>query len=165
MRYASIRDMDISNGVGVGASVFLQGCSVHCKNCFQQQTWDFNGGKEWTEETTKKLFSILDKPYIKRLTFLGGEPLDQARDLFRLLSRIRSKYPKLKIWIYTGRTVEENNLDKWKRVCMLLADVIVDGPYMDEQKNMNLKFRGSNNQRIIDVCKSVDSGKIVLIDV
>lgn len=168
MRYASIRDMDISNGTGVGAAIFFQGCSIHCKNCFQPQTWDFNGGKEWTDETTKELFQILSKSYIKRLTLLGGEPLDQAHELNCLLIKIKEKFPNLQIWIYSGRTFEENiayndgNENFWKKMCLLQCDVLVDGKFIDEQKDLTLKFRGSKNQRVIDLKKTFENGKIEL---
>jgi anaerobic ribonucleoside-triphosphate reductase activating protein len=164
MRYASIRDMDISNGTGVGASIFFQGCSIHCKNCFQPQTWDFNGGYEWTEKETEQLFEILRKPYISRFTLVGGEPLDQAKDLSQLLYKIRQEFPNLKIWIYSGRTLEENMKVPLKAECLSLCDVLVDGAYVDELRDLTLAFRGSSNQRIIDLKKTFESSNIVLYD-
>ena len=166
MRYAQIRDMDISNGKGIGCSVFLQGCSMspHCKNCFNKSTWDFNGGNEWTDKETEQLFAILRKPYITRCTLVGGEPLDQAKELLPLLSKIRHEFPNLKIWIYSGRTLEENISIKDKVNCLKLCDVLVDGRFIDELKDLTLAFRGSSNQRIIDLKKTFESNKVVLYD-
>ena len=166
MRYAQIRDMDISNGKGIGCSVFLQGCSMnpHCPNCFNKSTWDFNGGYEWTDKETQLLFEILRKPYITRITILGGEPLDQAKELLPLLSQIHNWLPNLKIWIYSGRTFEENMSVKDKAECLKLCDVLVDGRFVDELKDLTLAFRGSSNQRIIDLKKTFKSNKVVLYD-
>lgn len=164
MRYAQIRDMDISNGKGIGCSVFLQGCSIHCKNCFNKSTWDFNGGYEWTDKETEQLFEILRKPYISRISVLGGESLDQAKELLQLLSKIRNEFPNLKIWIYSGRTLEENMKVPLKAECLSLCDVLVDGAYVDELRDLTLAFRGSSNQRIIDLKKTFESNKVVLYD-
>ena len=163
MRYAQIRDMDISNGRGIGCSIFLQGCSMnpHCKNCFNKSTWDFNGGCEWTDKETEQLFEILKKPYISRFTLLGGEALDQAKDLSQLLYKIRDEFPNLKIWIYSGRTLEENMKNPLKAECLSLCDVLVDGAYVDELKDLTLAFRGSSNQRIIDLNETFNTNKIV----
>jgi anaerobic ribonucleoside-triphosphate reductase activating protein len=164
MRYAQIRDMDISNGRGIGCSIFLQGCSVRCSGCFNQSTWDFNGGKEWTEKETEQLFEILSKPHITRLSILGGEPLDQAKELSHLLLKIRDKFPNLEIWIYSGRVFELNvkNFDRCN--CLTLCDVLVDGAYVDELKDLTLAFRGSSNQRIIDLKETFKTNKIVELD-
>lgn len=166
MRYAQIRDMDISNGRGIGCSIFLQGCSMkpHCKNCFNKSTWDFNGGKLWTDKETEQLFEILSKPYIERLTILGGEALDQAEELSRLLHKIRDEFPNLKIWIYSGRTFEQIMRNSFKIECLSLCDVLVDGAYVDELKDLTLAFRGSSNQRIIDLKGTFKTNKIVELD-
>lgn len=163
MRYAQIRDMDVSNGKGIGCSIFLQGCSLnpHCKNCFNKSTWDFNGGYEWTDKETEQLFKILNKPYIERLTILGGEALDQAEELSHLLYTIRDKFPNLEIWIYSGRTFEENIKVFDKLYCLSKCDVLVDGAYVDELKDLTLAFRGSSNQRIIDLKETFRTHKIV----
>jgi anaerobic ribonucleoside-triphosphate reductase activating protein len=161
MRYAQIRDMDISNGRGIGCSIFLQGCSVRCSGCFNKSTWDFNGGKEWTEKETEQLFEILSKPHITRLSILGGEPLDQAKELSHLLLKIRDKFPNLEIWIYSGRVFEEDKKDTNKYTCLMLCDVLVDGAYVEEQKDLTLAFRGSKNQRIIDLRETFKTNKIV----
>lgn len=149
MRYALMRKMDISNGTFVGASLFVQGCRFHCKNCFNQETWDFNGGKEWTQETKNTFLSLIDKPYIKRVSILGGEPLveENVDDVVDLMKVIKDMFPDKKIWIYTGYTMEaiaQRNLYD----VLSLADFIVDGRYVDSLSDISLKLRGSSNQRI-----------------
>lgn len=182
MRYAQIRSMDISNGEGVGVSLFVQGCPFHCKNCFNSDTWDFNGGKEWTEEIKDKFMKLIDRPYIKRVSFLGGECLaDQNLDeVLKLVKQIRNSYPDKTIWLYTG--FEWNSLmskicqptfpdkdferiieiHKKRKEIISNVDVLVDGEYIDEQKDLSLKFRGSKNQRVINVKQSLAQNKVVL---
>mgnify|MGYP000695393402 CR=1 FL=1 len=182
MRYAQIRSMDISNGEGVGVSLFVQGCPFHCKNCFNSDTWDFNGGKEWTEEIKDKFMKLIDRPYIKRVSFLGGECLaDQNLDeVLKLVKQIRNSYPDKTIWLYTG--FEWNSLmskicqptfpdkdferiieiHKKRKEIISNVDVLVDGEYIDEQKDLSLKFKGSKNQNCIDVKQSLDQNKVVL---
>lgn len=176
MRYAQIRSMDISNGEGVGVSLFVQGCPFHCKNCFNSETWDFNGGKEWTEKTKNKFMELIDRPYIKRVSFLGGECLaDHNLDgVLNLIKEIRILYPEKTIWLYTGYSYSEifrgqslclsqegsNNFKR--REIIKLCNIVVDGEYIDEQKDLSLKFRGSKNQRVIDVNQSLAQNKVVL---
>ena len=182
MRYAQIRSLDISNGEGVGVSLFVQGCPFHCKNCFNSDTWDFNGGKEWTEEIKDKFMKLIDRPYIKRVSFLGGECLaDQNLDeVLKLVKQIRNSYPDKTIWLYTG--FEWNSLmskicqptfpdkdferiieiHKKRKEIISNVDVLVDGEYIDEQKDLSLKFRGSKNQRVIDVKQSLAQNKVIL---
>lgn len=209
MRYAQIRSMDISNGEGVGVSLFVQGCPFHCKNCFNSDTWDFNGGKEWTEETKNKFLELIDRPYIKRVSILGGEPLaEQNLDgVLDLIKEIREKYPispnaisqnalkssvldndnskeirisfpEKNIWLYTGFKWEDIMYSKmphppkhtpeeflhWnqRKEIISLCNVVIDGEYIDEQRDVTLKWRGSSNQRVIDTKKSLERGKIVL---
>ena len=146
MRYASIRSMDISDGEGIGISLFVQGCHFHCKNCFNQSTWDFNGGEEFTNEIKEKMFQLLDKPYMVRISILGGEPLSppnrqKVRDL---CEEIKQRFPDKKLWLYTGYKKEDlNDTD-----ILDFVDVLVDGQYEDENRNLRLQFRGSTNQRI-----------------
>ena len=153
MRYAQIRSMDISNGEGIGVSLFVQGCDKepHCKNCFNQSTWDFTGGKEWTEETKKKFFDLISKPYISRISILGGEPLSFVNviPIANLCSEIRNKFPNKKIWLYTGYTF--GNLGRHQMRAVYCADILVDGSYIDELKDPRLAYRGSSNQRVIDL--------------
>lgn len=183
MRYASIRSLDISNGEGVGVSLFVQGCDRHCFNCFNSETWNFNGGKEWTEKTKNKFMELIDRPYIKRVSFLGGECLaDQNLDgVLDLIKEIRISFPEKTIWLYTGfewnqimnmqvmqpifscKDLESKIQNILKRQEIIkMCDVLVDGEYIDEQKDLTLKFRGSKNQRVIDVKKSLAQNKVVL---
>lgn len=176
MRYAQIRSMDISNGEGVGVSLFVQGCPFHCKNCFNSDTWDFNGGKEWTEETKNKFMELIDRPYIKRVSFLGGECLAEQNldEVLKLIKQIRISYSEKTIWLYTGYSYSEifrgqssclsqGGLNNFKRREIIKqCDVLVDGEYIDEQKDITLKWRGSKNQRCIDVKQSLTQNKVVL---
>lgn len=182
MRYASIRSLDISNGEGVGVSLFVQGCPFHCKNCFNSETWGFNGGKEWTEETKNKFMELIDRPYIKRVSFLGGECLAEQNldEVLNLTQQIRISYPEKTIWLYTG--FEWNSLmskicqptfpdkdferiieiHKKRKEIISNVDVLVDGEYIDEQKDLTLKWCGSRNQHVIDVKQSIAQNKMVL---
>lgn len=175
MRYSSMRNLDISNGEGVGVSLFVQGCPFHCKNCFNSDTWDFNGGKEWTEKTKNKFMELIDRPYIKRVSFLGGECLaDQNLDeVLKLVKQIRIPFPEKTIWLYTGYKIEDifypyiinqpMTCEQRKRIGVIrYVDILVDGEYIDEQKDLTLKFRGSKNQHVIDVQQSLAQNKIVL---
>lgn len=160
MRYAQIRSMDISNGENVGVSIFVQGCPFHCKGCFNQETWDFNGGKEFTKNIENKFLKLIDRPHIKRVSILGGEPLckENAEGVLRLIAQIPDDK---EIWIYTGFTYEALTSDVstddlettiWRsRIKDILnaIDVLVDGQYIEELRDLSLKFRGSSNQRII----------------
>jgi len=180
MRYAQIRSMDISNGEGVGVSLFVQGCPFHCKNCFNSETWDFNGGKEWTEKTKNKFMELIDRPYIKRVSFLGGECLaDQNLDVvLDLIKEIRISFPEKTIWLYTGFTWEnimyrriphppkytQADFLQWnkRKEIISLCNVVVDGEYIDEQRNLSKKWAGSDNQRVISVQESLAQNKVVL---
>lgn len=214
MRYTSIRSLDVSNGENIGVSLFTQGCDrkPHCKNCFNPETWDFNGGKEWTEETKNKFLELIDRPYIKRVSILGGEPLaEQNLDgVLDLIQTIREKYPipqndnrenpyKLRvsendnsdeirisfpektIWLYTGfewdqimdikviqpifscKDLENKIQNVLKRQEIIKqCDVLVDGEYIDEERDVTLKWRGSSNQHVIDVQQSLAQNKLVL---
>lgn len=180
MRYAQIRSMDISNGEGVGVSLFVQGCPFHCFNCFNSETWDFNGGKEWTEEIKDKFMKIIDRPYIKRVSFLGGECLaEQNLDgILDLIKEIRNSFPEKTIWLYTGFTWEnimyrrmphppkytQADFLQWnkRKEIISLCNVVVDGEYIDEQRNLSKKWAGSDNQRVISVQESLAQNKVVL---
>ena len=170
MRYALIRKMDVSNGVGVGVSLFVQGCHFHCKGCFNPETWDFNGGKEWTPEIEEEFFALASKPYIHRISILGGEPLadENVYDVLMLLKRLRRQFPEKQIWLYTGYTWESIQAiyrkDYERCAALTCIDVLVDGRFqLDKQDTLNreIVFAGSTNQRIIDVQASLASGKIV----
>lgn len=160
MRYAQIREMDISNGEGVGISLFVQGCHFHCPGCFNQETWDFSGGSEWTPELEKKFIELAGKHFVKRISFLGGEPLDDENvaDVYRIICILKGLYPNKKIWIYTGYTWEEiieqpvrNNL---RLSTVLSADILADGRFDISKQDINHKkvlWVGSTNQRVIDI--------------
>lgn len=182
MRYAQIREMDISNGEGIGISLFVQGCHFHCKNCFNQETWDFKGGKEWTPAVEESFIKLADKPYIKRISILGGEPLadENVKAVYDLIVHLRETYGDSKeIWLYTGYSWKEiifpNGqyedrcdpfeavIHKYGKACtakqrtrrdiVFGCDFVIDGQYNEELKNPDLRFRGSSNQEIIDIKK------------
>lgn len=162
MRIAQIRELDITNGEGTGVSLFTQGCPFHCKNCFNPETWDFKGGYSYTQEIKKQLLELISRPYIKRFTILGGEPflLKNKIELQDLVKEIKIKNPNIKIWAYSGNTFEKLLPEFFDLLQNI--DILVDGRFIDELKDFNLKFRGSANQRIIDVQKSLKEGKVVL---
>ena len=170
MRYAQIRNMDISNGEGIGVALFVQGCHLHCKNCFNPSTWDFSGGREWTEQKKNEFLAIADRPYIKRISLLGGEPLanENLDSILSLVNKIRILFPNKVIWVYTGGTWESifnshnDETSKKRRDIVKQCDVLVDGEYIDELRDVTLKWRGSRNQRVIDVQKSLQTNSIVL---
>ncbi len=164
MKYAKIRKMDISNGEGVRVSLFVQGCSFHCKNCFNQETWDFNGGKEFTTAEVQKIIELANKDYIAGLSVLGGEPLhlNNIESVSMLCEYFKFKYPEKSIWIWTGFKYEdiikmENNYNIFNYI-----DVLVDGQFEEDKKDLTLKWRGSSNQRVIDCKKSLAENKIIL---
>ena len=183
IRYAQIRECDVSNGEGVGVALFVQGCNFHCYNCFNKDTWDFNGGKEWTPEVEDKFIELASRPYIKRISLLGGECLaDENLDgVLNLVNKIRLLLPSKTIWLYSGYTFEEcqpfsedsilkpnyfaPNLQKilkkrWEIIKSV--DVLVDGRYIDSQRNPFKKWAGSDNQRVISIPESLKQNKIVL---
>ena len=207
--------MDISNGEGVGVALFVQGCHFHCYNCFNFETWDFNGGKRWTDEVKNKFLDLIDKPYIKRVSILGGEPLanENVESILNLVKEIRKRYPKSQktaknimnivnngyknsniynknqdeirlsfhtknIWLYSGYTWKQvmnpvvtddlnpnrDKIIKMRQDIIKQCDVFVDGRYVDELRDLTLHWRGSSNQRVIDVQKTLQSKEIVLYD-
>lgn len=180
MRYAQIRSMDISNGEGVGIALFVQGCHLRCYNCFNPETWDFNGGKEWTPEVEDKFIELASRPYIKRISLLGGECLaDENLDgVLNLVNKLRLSLPEKSIWLYTGYTWESVMYSKmphppkdtsddflhWnqRRKIVESVNVLVDGKYIDYQRNISAKWKGSDNQRVIDIKKSLQQGKAIL---
>jgi anaerobic ribonucleoside-triphosphate reductase activating protein len=173
IRYAQIREMDISNGEGIGVSLFVQGCHFHCKNCFNKDTWDFNGGKEWTEEVKNKFIKLINKPYVKRVSILGGEPLadENVVDVLNLIKEIKTQYPCKTIWLYSGYLYEQidTNIDTdenmyWqkRRDILYLCDVLVDGKFQEELADVKYPWAGSTNQRVIDIKKSLEQDEVVL---
>ena len=203
IHYASIRNLDISNGEGVGVALFVQGCHFHCYNCFNIDTWDFNGGKEWTPEVKEKFLELIDRPYIKRVSILGGEPLadENLDDVLDLVTEINKRYnfqkvdsanpckmgvseventdkirllcPNKSIWVYSGYPFDGvmfplmiNKIpteEEEKRIQIIKqCTVMVDGKYIDSQRNPSKKWAGSDNQRVILIPESLKQGKVVL---
>lgn len=158
MRYNLIRKMDISNGPGVRVSIFMQGCSFHCKNCFNPETWDFEGGQEFTEDTINKVLELSDKKEVKGLSILGGEPMHPTNieGTTKLAKAFKEKYPEKNIWAWSGfkyEDIKDNDVFNY-------IDVLVDGQYKDELHDPTLKWRGSSNQRVIDIKESKKQNKI-----
>lgn len=170
MYYSEVKECDIANGPGVRVTIFVSGCTHHCKGCFNEMTWDFRYGREFTEDDIDKIMKLLEPSYIAGLTLLGGEPMEypNQQGLLPLLRKVKGAYPDKTVWCYTGYLYEkdilENFCGKWEETNEMLSylDVIVDGEFVEEQKDISLRFRGSSNQRIIDVKKSREMGKIVL---
>lgn len=161
MKYAQIREMDVTNGSGIGVALFTQGCPYHCKNCFNPETWDFDKGTDWTKETENKIIELLKPEYITRLTILGGEPLIERNiePLTALLKRVKGIYPDKQVWLYTGGDFEV--LEGLYEKIFQYIDILIDGRYIDDLRDYKLKWRGSSNQRIIDVQASLKSGDVV----
>ncbi len=172
MNYAEIKTYDIANGPGVRTTLFVSGCTHRCQNCFNEETWDFHYGYPFTKETEDYLLSTLQPDYIKGLTLLGGEPLEHSNQqgLLPFVKRVKEIYPKKDIWCYTGYTFEEDVLGRmyknWPETKELLSyiDILVDGEFVQELKQLELRFRGSSNQRIIRVQESLKKGKTILWD-
>lgn len=171
MNYCSIHPRDIANGVGVRVALFVSGCRNHCKNCFQPETWDFNYGDPFTEAVEDRILEELSPFFVDGLTVLGGEPFEQEnqRGLLPFLKRVRAELPGKTIWAYSGFTWEQlTGREPARCRCevtdelLSLLDVLVDGPFVEEQKDISLQFRGSANQRIIDVPATLRSGAVVL---
>lgn len=163
MRYGQIRQYDIANGPGIRATVFVTGCSRHCVNCFNEEYQDFNAGSEWTAAETERLISYLQDDTNSGLTLLGGEPMENAEDLLALVQAVRRAVPEKSIWVYSGFLYEEILTQPARKALLEACDVLVDGPFVDALKDPGLYFRGSSNQRIIDVAKSREAGRAVLL--
>ena len=161
-----MRNLDISNGEGVGISLFVQGCPFRCKNCFNPTTWDFDGGHQWTTDTEKRFFELAERPYIKRISLLGGEPLadENLSDVLNLVNKISLLLPNKTIWLYTGFTWEQCLANPIRREIVSKCHVVVDGRYIDELRDVTLKWCGSLNQRVINAQESLRSNKIILYD-
>ncbi len=172
MNYCNVKNCDIANGVGVRVSLFVSGCRNRCKNCFQPETWDFNYGKPFDEQTEEKLIKMLAPSYINGLTVLGGEPMEpeNQRALLPFLKKVKAAYPQKTIWLYTGFTLEELRSPdcrahtEYTEEILKLLDVLVDGRFVEEKKNISLRFRGSENQRLIDVAATLAAGSVTLWD-
>ena len=182
MNYAQIRSMDISNGDGIGVSLFVQGCDFHCKNCFNSETWEFSKGQEWNDKTKNQFLKLIETPFIQRVSILGGEPLhpQNVQNVLKIVDEIRVSYPTKNIWLYTGYTWEEiwikdniktgdkikdmrgKSIKNLRRQVVRMCDVLVDGRYVDELRDVSLHWRGSSNQRVINVQETLKQNQIVL---
>lgn len=170
MNYANIKNCDIADGPGVRISLFVSGCTHHCKGCFNEIAWDFNYGKPFTQETIDLILKMMEPSYIKGLTLLGGEPFEPQNQgpIVELLRQVKQKYPDKSIWAFSGylfdKDILSGNLGDWNITKEYLSylDVLVDGRFVEEKKDLSLRFRGSSNQRLIDVPASLKSGEIVL---
>ena len=168
MRYGEIKKCDIANGEGVRVSLFVSGCTHHCKGCFNEATWDFDYGKEFTQETEEEILKALEPEYVNGLSVLGGEPFEpqNQRVLVPFLKKVKERYPGKSIWCYTGYLFDRELCKKSRARCevtdemLALLDVLVDGRFVEEKKNIMLLFRGSSNQRLIDVKKSLEQGSV-----
>ena len=172
MYYADIKKVDVANGPGVRVSLFVSGCTHKCKGCFNEEAWDFKYGHEYTQNEEDKIIELLKPDYIEGITFLGGEPFEYVnqKGILPLLRRIRKELPNKTIWCFSGYTFDtdilENMCNKYKETKELISyiDVLVDGKFEIDKKNFKLKFRGSSNQRIINVKESLKNNKVILMD-
>ncbi len=169
MYYGEIKKCDIANGEGVRVSLFVSGCTHHCPGCFNQDTWEFDYGKEYTQETEKEILEALAPSYINGLSLLGGEPFEPQNQkvLISLLRKVKERYPEKDIWCYSGYLFDKELLSESRARCeytdemLSMLDVLVDGRFVEALKDIRLVFRGSSNQRVIDVKKSLETGEII----
>ena len=171
MHVANVKFYDIANGEGVRTSLFVSGCRHHCKNCFNAEAWDFTFGTPYTKKTEEEIIASLAPDYIAGLTVLGGEPFEPENqaEVLSLVTAVKSRYPHKTVWVYSGFTYEELLSDSraatdTARALLQQIDVLVDGRFIESKINIRLKFRGSENQRIIDVKQSLESGKTVVFN-
>lgn len=170
MNYGKIKNCDIADGPGVRVSIFVSGCTNHCENCFQPETWDFEYGKPFTAETEEYILKLLSPSYISGFTVLGGEPFEPSnqRALLPFLRKVKAEFPTKSIWIYSGFTFEELCLEGSHPHCeataeiLNICDVLVDGRFVQAKKDITLLFRGSSNQRLIDLKKTIETGVVSL---
>lgn len=175
MNYMHIDKTSINDGPGVRVTLYVSGCSLHCEGCHNPESWDFSAGKLFDEAAKQELFDALNKPYIKGLTLSGGHPLEYENlpDVYNLIKEVRTKFPEKDIWLYTGYILSNSDFDNTVDICwdngllrnyiLTMCDIVVDGPYIEEQRDITLKFRGSRNQRLIDVKETLNQGKIITI--
>lgn len=170
MNYADIKQYDVANGPGVRVSVFVSGCTHYCKGCFNKEAWDFKYGKPFTDETIQTVLTYLKPSYVKGLTILGGEPMEPENqpEVLRLLKAVKTEYPEKSVWMFSGYDFEKDMLNRmWRDIpetkeILSCLDVLVDGEFVEELKNLSLRFKGSSNQRTILVRESLAAGNLVL---
>lgn len=163
MYYHNIDHCDMLNGDGIRVSLWVSGCSLHCKGCQNPQTWDFNSGIPFDSEALQELYDALDKEYIQGLTLTGGNPMDNMPEVLHICRTVKERFPDKDIWLYSGYTLEQ--ILQWEvGVCILeYVDVLVDGPYIEEQRDISLKWVGSKNQRVINLKETLKQGKIITL--
>ena len=169
MHYGKINKCDIANGEGIRVSLFVSGCRNRCKGCFQPETWDFSYGNEFTENTAEEIFSAVDNPSVRGLTILGGEPMEPENQaaVLSLLREFKAKFPEKTVWLYTGNTYEEltgehRNHTEYTEELLSFIDILVDGRFVEEEKALGLRFRGSKNQRVIDMNETRSNGILTI---
>lgn len=170
MNYLEIKKYDIANGPGIRTTLFVSGCTHHCKGCFNPESWDFKAGKNFTEDTIEEIIESMKPDYIKGLTLLGGEPFEPANQsaLLPLLKRVKEVFPKKNIWAFSGYLFDKQIMEimvpkyDFTRKVLEYIDVLVDGEFHEDEKDLSIVYRGSRNQRIIDVKKSLKEGTVVL---
>ncbi len=169
MNYSAIKNYDIANGLGVRVTLFVSGCTHHCEGCFNEETWSFSSGKPFTKETEDEIIKLLSPDYIKGLTLLGGEPMEKVNQaaLYPFVKRVKETYPDKNIWCYSGYTLDEITKGRAHMdvtdALLGFIDVLVDGEFKKELYSIALKFRGSSNQRVIDLKETLKQGKTVLL--
>lgn len=170
MNYGALKEYDVANGEGVRISLFVSGCTNHCFQCFQPQTWDFDYGQPYTKETEEQILSFLKNDFVSGLSLLGGDPFEisNQRELVTLCRKVKALYPDKNIWAWTGFILDQDLLEGGKRHCevtdelLSTIDILVDGPFIQEKKNLMLAFRGSENQRVIDLKASLKKQEVIL---
>ena len=169
MNYFGITKCDIANGLGVRVVLWVSGCSLHCKECHNPETWDFCAGKPFDDAAKEELFDALSKPWVKGITLSGGHPLEPQNNntVYKLLREIKKKFPDKDIWLYTGYHLDWEDFNPPRRISttLQLCDVVVDGPFILEQRDLTLPFRGSRNQRLIDVRQSIEKAHICELEI
>lgn len=170
MNYATIKNCDIANGPGVRVSLFVSGCTHRCPGCFNEEAWDFNYGKPFTQDTVDSILNMLEPDHIKGLTLLGGEPFEPLNqpEIVKMLRQMKQKYPNKTVWAFSGylfdKDILSGRLGPWEvtREFLQYVDVLVDGPFVMAKKDLSLRFRGSSNQRLIDVPTSLCENRVIL---
>lgn len=163
MRFGQIRKYDVANGIGIRTTIFCVGCTHNCYNCFNKEYQGFDAGDEWTDEHTQQIIEYLKLDEVEGLSLLGGEPFQNEKDLCSIVSEIKKNSDK-SIWVWSGYTYEDIIQDEYRLKLLSLCDVLVDGKFVEAKKDLSLKFRGSSNQRLIDVQQSLQQGKVVLYE-
>lgn len=164
MNYHNINHCDMLNGDGIRVSLWVSGCKCKCNGCQNPQTWSFDSGILFDTEALQELYEALNKPYIKGLTLTGGNPLDSAPEILQICKSVKEKFPNKDIWLYSGYTFEQIQQCEVKMYILEYVDILVDGPYIEEQRDISLHWVGSSNQRVIDIQKTIQQGKVVLYE-